>query len=145
MRTGDALRLAQKSGLDLVEVAPQARPPVCRIIDFGKQQYEEKKRQRESRREQRENGHQTGETKGIRMRFGTEAHDLELRARKARTFLEEGHRVQVTLLFRGRERSRPEIAEAQLEKLTSELMDISIVERPAEMDGRRMTMTLAPR
>lgn len=146
MDTRDALKLAQKQGLDLVEVAAHARPPVCRIMDYGRHRYDEKKRQRETRRRRREDGVvPTGATKGIRMRYGTEAHDLKYRIKDARRFLEEGNKVQVTLLFRGRERSHPEIAEAQLEKLSTSVMDVGVVERPAEMEGRRMTMLLAPK
>ena len=93
-----SLGLAQEAGFDLVEVAPQAQPPVCRILDYGKFKYDQSKKQKEAKKKAH-----TVDIKGIRMRYGTEAHDLDYRVKDARKFLEEGNKVQVTLIFRGRE------------------------------------------
>jgi translation initiation factor IF-3 len=140
METREALRLAQDQGLDLVEVAPTAQPPVCRILDYGKFKYDQSKKQREAKKKAH-----TVDIKGIRMRYGTEAHDLEYRIKDARRFLEEGNKVQVTLIFRGREMSHPEIGKAQLEKMTTALADIAVVERAPAMEGRRMTVLISPK
>ena len=140
METRQALALAREQGLDLVEVAPTAQPPVCRILDYGKFKYDTSKKQKEAKKKAH-----TVDVKGIRMRYGTEAHDMEYRLKDARRFLEEGNKVQVTLIFRGREVSHPEIAKAQLDKMTTALADIAQVERPPVMEGRRMTLLLAPK
>jgi len=140
METRQALSIAREAGLDLVEVAPTAQPPVCRILDYGKFKYDQSKKQKEAKKKSH-----TVDVKGIRMRYGTEAHDLEYRVKDARRFLEEGNKVQVTLIFRGREMSHPEIGKAQLDKLSQALADIGVVERPPVMEGRRMTLLLAPK
>ena len=140
METRQALSLAREAGLDLVEVAPTAQPPVCRILDYGKFKYDEAKKQKEAKKKAH-----TVDIKGIRMRYGTETHDLEYRIKDAKRFLEEGNKVQVTLIFRGREMSHPEIGRGQLEKLTQALSDVSVVERPPVMEGRRMTLLLTPK
>ena len=103
----EALRLAEQAQLDLVEIAPKAQPPVCRILDYGKHKYDEAKKQRQARK----NAHNV-EIKGIRLRSGTESHDIGFKLKDAIRFLEEGHKVQVTLIFRGRETAHPEIARA---------------------------------
>jgi len=140
METRRALGLAQEAGLDLVEVAPTAQPPVCRILDYGKYKYDQSKKTKEAKKKAH-----TVDIKGIRMRYGTEAHDLDYRVKDARKFLEEGNKVQVTLIFRGREMSHPEIGRAQLEKLTQAVADVGVVERPPVMEGRRMTLLLTPK
>jgi translation initiation factor IF-3 len=140
METRQALALARDAGLDLVEVAPTAQPPVCRILDHGKFKYDQAKKQKDAKKKAH-----TVDIKGIRMRYGTEAHDLEYRVKDARKFLEEGNKVQVTLIFRGREMSHPEIGKAQMEKLTAAVADIAVVERPPLMEGRRMTLLLSPK
>jgi translation initiation factor IF-3 len=138
--TREALALALAQGLDLVEVAPTAQPPVCRILDYGKFKYQEAKKQREARK----NAH-TSEIKGIRLRSGTESHDLAYKLKDAIRFLEEGHKVQVTLIFRGREMTHPEIARAQMDRLAEGVREVGVVERPPSMEGRRMTMLLSPK
>jgi translation initiation factor IF-3 len=140
METRQALRLAQEQGMDLVEIAPNAQPPVCRILDYGKYKYDQAKKQKEAKKKAH-----TVDIKGIRMRYGTEAHDLDYRVKDARRFLEEGDKVQVTLIFRGREMSHPEIAKAQMEKLSAAVADVAVVERAPSIEGRRMTMLLAPK
>jgi translation initiation factor IF-3 len=140
LETRVALTMAQEQGLDLVEVAPMAQPPVCRILDYGKYKYDQAKKTKEAKKK----AHNV-EVKGIRMRYGTEAHDLEYRVATARRFLEEGNKVQVTLIFRGREVSHPEIGKAQLEKLTQAVAEVSVVERPPVLEGKRMTVLLSPK
>jgi len=140
MQTRDALALARESGMDLVEVAPTAQPPVCRILDYGKHKYDESKKQRQARK----NAH-TVEIKGIRLRSGTETHDIDFKLKDAIRFLEEGHKVQVTLIFRGRETAHPEIARAQMERMVEGVREVGVVERPPSMEGRRMTMLLTPK
>jgi len=138
--TREALRMAQEAGLDLVEVAAQAQPPVCKILDYGKFKYDTAKKNREAKKKSH-----TVDIKGIRMRYGTEEHDLLYRVENARKFLEDGDKVQVTLIFRGREVSHPEIGRAQMEKLTQAVSDIAVVERPPVMEGKRMTLLLSPK
>jgi translation initiation factor IF-3 len=140
MNTREALAQAQERGLDLVEVAPNAQPPVCRILDYGKFKYEEAKKQKEARK----NAH-TVDIKGIRLRPGIDPHDFSYRSEDARKFLEKKNKVQVTLIFKGREMAHPEIGRAQMEKMADALSDISVVERPPTIDGRRMTMLLSPK
>lgn len=140
VETRQALAMAQEAGLDLVEVAAQAQPPVCKILDYGKYKYEQAKKTKEAKKK----AHNV-DVKGIRMRYGTEEHDLQYRVDNARKFLEEGDKVQVTLIFRGREVSHPEIGRAQLEKLTQAVSDIAVVERPPVMEGKRMTVLLSPK
>jgi translation initiation factor IF-3 len=140
MATRDALTLARDQGLDLVEVAPMAHPPVCRILDYGKHKYDEAKKQRQVRK----NAH-AAEIKGIRIKPGTETHDLEFKLKDTIRFLQEGHKVQVTLIFRGRETAHPEIGRAQMDRLAQGASAAGVVERPPVMEGRRMTMLLAPK
>ena len=140
MNTRDALTNAQERGLDLVEVAPTAQPPVCRILDYGKYKYEESKKQKEARK----NAHQV-EIKGIRLRSGTDEHDLTYKTEDAKRFLQKKNKVQVTLIFRGREVTHPEIARAQMERLAQAVSDVGVVERAPVIDGRRMTRLLTPK
>jgi translation initiation factor IF-3 len=140
METRRALEMAREAGLDLVEIAPNAQPPVCKILDYGKFKYDTAKKQKEAKKKAH-----TVDIKGIRMRYGTDSHDLEYRVKDARRFLEEGNKVQVTLIFRGREVSHPEIGRAQLEKLTIALADLASVERPPALEGKRMTLLLTPK
>ncbi len=140
MQTREALSLAQESGLDLVEVAPTAQPPVCRILDYGKHKYDEAKKQRDARK----NAHHV-EIKGIRLRAGTDIHDFSYKAKDARDFILKRNKVQVTLIFRGREVTHPEIGKEKLDRLAEELADIAVVERAPSLDGKRMTMLLTPK
>lgn len=140
METRQALQLAIEQGLDLVEVAPMAQPPVCRILDYGKYKYDQSKKTKDARKKSH-----SGEIKGIRMRYGMDIHDLEYRVKDAKRFLEEGNKVQVTLIFRGRETTHPEIGRGQLEKLALAVAEAGVVERPPVLEGRRMTLLLAPK
>jgi len=140
MNTREALTNALERGLDLVEVAPTAQPPVCRILDYGKYKYEESKKQKEARK----NAHQV-EIKGIRLRSGTDEHDFTYKTEDAKRFLQKKNKVQVTLIFRGREVTHPEIGRAQMEKLAQAVSEFGTVERAPVIDGRRMTMLLTPK
>jgi translation initiation factor IF-3 len=134
-----ALQLAAERELDLVEVAPNSDPPVCKIMDFGKFLYERAKKEREARKQQK-----TIEVKEIRLRPKTDDHHRSFKVRDARRWLEEGMKVKVRIRFRGREITYPEIAREMLNDVAQELEDIAVVEQPPNMEGRTMLMVLAP-
>jgi translation initiation factor IF-3 len=140
MTTQDALRAAQEQGLDLVEVNPKAEPPVCKILDFGKYKYEEKKKAREAKRKQT-----NVDIKEIKLRPKTDSHDLEFKVRAARRFLETGNKVKFTVRFRGREITHPEKAQEQLDYVVRECEELSNVEVRPMMEGRTMTLLIAPK
>ena len=140
MLTRDALRLAEEKHLDLVEVAPKARPPVCRIMDFGKYRYEQQKREKEVRKKQK-----IITIKEVKLRPNIEQHDFEVKLKNAQRFIEEGNKVKVTIMFRGRELSHPELGSEVLTKLAEALKDTVSVERPAKLEGKNMTMILSPK
>ena len=133
----DALRRAEEAGLDLIEVAASAIPPVCRIADLGKYRFEQDKRARDAKKNQH-----VSEVKEVRLRPRTDEHDLQVRVRAARRFLEDGHKVKVEVRFRGREASHPEVARAQIASIADGLADIAMVER-APLEGRTMFAILA--
>jgi translation initiation factor IF-3 len=137
--TQDALRLAYERGLDLVEVAPNAVPPVCRLLDFGKFQYEKQKKDREARKAQK-----IIEMKEIRLRPRTGEHDLDTKVRQALSFLEEGSKVKVTVRFRGREITHPEIARDQLEEFATKVGAAAVLEALPSLEGKNLFMMLAP-
>ncbi|MFZ5475255.1 MAG: translation initiation factor IF-3 [Myxococcota bacterium] len=137
--TEDAMALARERGLDLVEVAPMARPPVCKITDFGKLKYEKKKRDAEARKKQ-----VIVEVKEIKLRPKTDDHDMDVKERAIRRFLEEGDKVKITVRFRGREIAHRDIGEDQCKVMADRLGDAAIVEQAPRMDGRQMIMLLAP-
>lgn len=134
-----ALRIAHDAELDLVEVAPGAEPPVCRVMDFGKFLYERTKKEREARKAQTKI-----EVKEIRLRPKTNEHHRGFKTRDARRWLMDGMKVRVTVRFRGREITYPELALEDLREIAEELSDISSVEQNPNMEGRTMTMVLAP-
>lgn len=135
----EALRIAQEAGLDLVEVAPNADPPVCRVLDYGKFLYEKAKKEREARKAQVK-----VEIKEIRLRPKTSPHHRSFKVRNARRWLQEGKKVRVRVRFRGREITYPEIALEDLKEIAEELSDVGVVEQPPSMEGRTMIMVLAP-
>jgi len=137
--TSDALRQAREAGFDLVEVNPKAFPPVCKIMDFGKFKYEEKKRQADARKRQA-----TVELKEIKLRPKTDDHDLEVKIRHILRFLSDGNKVKCTVRFRGREITHPEMAERQLRLIVERLSGQASVEAEPKMEGRTMTLLLAP-
>lgn len=137
--TQKAIEMAQQAELDLVEVAPGANPPVCRIMNFGKFLYERTKKEREARKAQTKI-----EIKEIRLRPKTNEHHRGFKTRDARRWLEEGMKVKVTIRFRGREITYPEIALEDLREIAQELSDIGIVEQKPDLEGRNMSMVIAP-
>ena len=140
MTPSEALRLARERDLDLVEVAPKADPPVCRLIDYGKYQYEQTKRQRQARKAQKQI-----EVKEIRLRPKTSEHDTEVRLKQARKFLESGAKVKVRLRFRGREIQHADVALRIMNDFAAELADVGEVEVRPNMEGRSLLMIIAPR
>lgn len=136
----EALRIAAESGLDLVEVAPTAKPAVCRIMDYGRHKYETAKKEREARKKQR-----VGDIKEVKLRPRIEQHDFQVKVRNARRFLEDGDKVKVTLMFRGRELAHVDLARQVLERMVQEIADLASVERPPRLEGRNMVMVLMPR
>ncbi|MGC9028345.1 MAG: translation initiation factor IF-3 [Desulfomonilaceae bacterium] len=136
----DALHRAEEYGLDLVEVAPNADPPVCKIMDYGKYRYEESKKEHERKKKQA-----TVVVKEVKLRPKTESHDLAHKVRNLRNFLDEKCKVKVTIMFRGREITHPEQARSLIDKMLEMLGDSVLVEQPAKFEGRNMTMVIAPK
>ena len=137
MTPSDALTRAQEVGLDLVEVAPGSKPPVCRIMDYGRYKYERKKKLGKSK------GH-TASLKEVKLRPRTDQHDLDFKLKNARRFLVDGDKVKVTVMYRGREMVHREFGYRQLKHVTELLSDIANVENPARMEGRFLSMILVP-
>jgi len=140
MSTQEALRRAQEKGLDLVEVNPKAEPPVCKILDFGKFKYDEKKKAKEAKRKQ-----SVVEIKEIKLRPKTDDHDLSFKTRAAHRFLEAGHKVKFTVRFRGREITHPEKAHEQLDWIVKQCEEIANIEVRPAMEQRTMTLLMAPK
>ena len=135
-----ALKLAYEQGYDLVLMAPQAQPPVCRIMDYGKYRFDQAKREKESRKNQK-----VVEMKEIRLGLATDTHDFETKGNHAKRFLKDGHKVKVSIRFRGRELGHPEIGIENMERFAAYCSEVSVVEKPAKMEGRNMLMFLAPK
>jgi len=140
MSIQDALQTAYSLGLDLVEVAPEAKPPVCRIIDYGKYRYEQSKRAREAKKRQT-----IIQVKEIKIRPKTEEHDFNFKARHAERFLKAGNKAKVTMMFRGRELVHSELGKRLLDRLAELLKEVAILEQPPRLEGRNMVMVLAPK
>ncbi|MDN5725347.1 MAG: translation initiation factor IF-3 [Propionibacteriales bacterium] len=139
VRTEDALRLARDQGLDLVEVAAQSRPPVCKLMDYGKFKYENAQKARESRRNQTNTI-----IKEMKLRPKIDDHDYETKKGHVVRFLKGGDKVKVTIMFRGREQSRPELGFRLLQKLAEDVVELGFVESAPKQDGRNMLMVLGP-
>jgi len=140
MASRDALRLAESRGLDLVEVAPTAQPPVCRVMDFDKYRYTQKKKAHDSKR------HATSASiKEVKMGARTEKHDVDFKVRHIRRFVEEGQRVKVSVFFRGREITHPEMGRAMLEQVVGMVLDVAQPDGSTRMEGRNMSILLTPR
>ncbi len=139
MTPPEAIQRAQDRGLDLVEVAPNARPPVCRIMDYGKYKYEQKKKKAAGKTKAH-----AASLKEVKIRPRTDDHDLEFKLRNARKFLMEGDKVKVTLMFRGREIVHTRLGRDQLDRVKEMLADIASVENQPRLDGRFMSMILVP-
>ena len=134
-----AIRIAGEQELDLFEIVPTAKPPVCKIMDYGRYKYQQQKRAAEARKKQK-----TVDLKEIKMRPGIDIHDYEVKMRAARKFLESGDKVKMTLRFRGREMAHQDLGMKVLEKARDELADLAKVEHDAKLEGRQMMMILAP-
>ena len=134
----DALNLALERHMDLVEIAPNAKPPVCRIMDYGKYRYEQQKREKEARKKQK-----TFDIKEVKLRPGIEDHDFDVKFKNAVRFLEDGDKVKVTIMFRGRELSHPELGEVLLTKMAKQLEDLAVIERAAKLEGKNMIMIVS--
>ena len=139
MSIGEALRLAQDSELDLVEVAPMARPPVCKLMDYGKFKYEAAQKARDARRNQT-----LTVIKEMRLRLKIDPHDYETKKGHVVRFLKGGDKVKITVMFRGREQSRPEMGYRLLQRLAADVADLGVVESNPKQDGRNMVMVIAP-
>jgi translation initiation factor IF-3 len=140
MTLQDALAKAAESDLDLVEVAPTAKPPVCRIMDYGKFRYEQQRKDREARKKQK-----TFDVKEVKLRPKIETHDYLVKLKNAQRFLSDGDKVKAVIMFRGRELSHPELGLELLKRMGEDLKDLCIVERDAKLEGRNMIMILAPK
>ncbi len=135
MSARDAMKLAREANLDLVKIAPTAKPPVCKIIDYGKYRYELSRKEKEARRKQK-----TTEVKEIRLSPNIDTNDLNTKANQARKFLEKGDKVKVSLRFRGREMAHVSSSKQILDDFFEKISDIAVVEKPAKMEGRSMIM-----
>ena len=140
MLTPDALQIAQEQGLDLVEVAPNEKPPVCRIMDFGKYRYQQSKRLQQAKKKQK-----VILVKEIKLRPKTEKHDYNFKSQHVRRFLQDGHKAKVTIVFRGREMAHTELGRRILDRMAGELEDVSTIEQTPKQEGRNMAMVLSPR
>ncbi len=137
MKTRDALAIARNLGLDLVEVAPNAQPPVCRLLDYGKYRYEQGKKEKEARKSQK-----VIVIKEVRLRPKIDDHDLETKGKQARGFLEEGHKVKMTVVFKGREMAHQDIGREVLNQMIDMLKDVATIESTPRVEGRNMNMML---
>lgn len=137
--TRRALEMATEQGLDLVEVAPEAKPPVCRIMDYGKWKYQQKKKEQRAK-----SNSKTTEIKEVRLRPSTEEHDLQIKTKKAEEFIKEGHKVQFTILFKGRQMAHKDIGFDLFNRIVEMFADKAHVEMSPRPQGRKMSMTLAP-
>lgn len=140
LTTDAALKRAREVGLDLVEINPKTAPPVCKILDFGKYKYEESKKKREAKRKQT-----VVEVKEIKLRPKTDEHDLNVKVKAARKFLQSGNKVKITCRFRGREITHPERARMQLDTILEKVTDLANVEQSPTMEGRTMALIVAPK
>lgn len=135
-----ALQMAEEAGLDLVEISPNATPPVCKIMDFGRFKYEQQKREAEARKKQK-----IIEVKEIKFRPGTDTHDYEVKMRNVLKFLGEGDKVKITLRFRGREMAHQELGAELLRRVAEDVAEVGKIENMPKMEGRQMVMMIGPR
>ena len=140
MSLKEAMKITEEQGLDLVEVAPNASPPVCRIMNYGKYKYQQSKRSQEARK------HQTViQVKEVKLRPRTEEHDFQFKMRHAKRFLSEGNKVKVSILFRGRELAHPEFGRDMMNRFLEEVKDLMVVEQAPRLEGRNMVMIVSPK
>jgi len=140
MTLKEALAVAAKAGLDLVEIAPTANPPVCRVMDYGKFRYQQSKKIQDARKSQT-----TIQIKEIRLRPKTEEHDLEVKIRHIKKFLQQNDKVKVTMMFRGREITYADLGKKVMEKLRDALTDVGVIEMQPRLEGRSMIMVIVPK
>jgi translation initiation factor IF-3 len=138
--TSEAMRLAEEQGLDLVEVAPNEKPPVCRIMDYGKYKYQQSKRLHQAKKKQK-----VILVKEIKLRPKTEEHDYQFKSQHVRRFLQDGHKAKVTVVFRGREMAHTDLGRRMLDRIVLDMEDISTVEQAAKQEGRNLSLVLSPR
>ena len=137
MTSKEAMKLAEEAGVDLIKIAPTAKPPVCKIMDYGKYRYEQARREKENKKKQK-----TIETKEVRLSPNIDTNDLNTKANMARKFLSKGDKVKVTLRFRGRELSHVNQSKVILDEFAESLQDVAVVDKPAKLEGRSMVMFL---
>ncbi len=140
MSLRQALEIAEQKNLDLVKIAPQANPPVCKIIDYGKYRFEQAKREKEARKNQR-----VVEIKEVRLSLNIDTHDFETKRNHALRFISEGNKVKVSIRFRGREMGHPELGQEIMQRFADAMSEVANVEKPAKLEGRTMLMFLAPK
>jgi translation initiation factor IF-3 len=140
MSAAQALRMAESQNLDLVKIAPMAKPPVVKIMDYGKYRFEQSRREKEARKNQR-----VAEMKEIRLSVGIDKHDFDTKVNQALKFLEQGHKVKVSIRFRGREMAHANLATANMKEFAAAVAELAAVERAAKLEGRQMLMFLAPK
>jgi translation initiation factor IF-3 len=140
VNTAEAQQMAERNDVDLVEIAPTAAPPVCRLMDYGKFKYQEQKRQAEARAKQK-----IIQVKEVKFRPGTDEGDYQVKLRNLKRFLDEGDKAKVTLRFRGREMAHQEIGMRVLERVRDDLLDLAVVEAMPKLEGRQMVMVLSPK
>ena len=134
------MKLAQEAELDLVKIAPGAKPPVCKIIDYGKYKYEQTRKEKEAKKKQK-----VFQIKEVKLRPNIEDHDFFVKLKNAQRFLGDGNKVKVTIMFRGREMTHPELGQDVLDRFAKELGDTVVREKPPKLEGRNMTMIVAPK
>ena len=139
MQTREALRIAQEEGYDLVEVSPTARPPVCKIMDYGKYKYEQEKKRREAKKHQA-----VVLVKEVKLRPTTDEHDLQTKLKHVKRFLQDGNKAKLTVKFRGREMAHRDLGEALLKKLIAEIGDAAKIDQPPKFEGKMLSAVLAP-
>jgi translation initiation factor IF-3 len=140
MTSSEALSLSREAGLDLVELVPNADPPVCRIMDFGKYRFDQAKKQQASRKKQKQ-----VQIKEVKFRPGTDVHDYQVKMRNLTRFIEEGNKAKVTIRFRGREMAHQELGMDLIDRIEADLGDLVTVEQRPKMEGRQMSMLLSPK
>ena len=140
MSPREAMEIANERHLDLVEIAPTAKPPVCRIMDYGKYRYEQQKREKEAKKKQK-----VIDVKEVKFRPGIEDHDFEVKLKNAMRFLSDGDKVKCTIMFRGRELTHPELGEVLLDRVAEKLKDVAVVARKSKLEGRNMVMIVDPK
>lgn len=140
MSAAEALKLAEEKNLDLVKIAPMAKPPVCKIMDYGKFRFEKAKKEKEARKNQR-----IIEIKEIRLSLNIDTHDFDTKINHAKKFLADGNKLKISIRFRGREMAHPEIGHGIMDRAAQALEECAVIEKPAKLEGRQMLMFMAPK